>query len=468
MLFNSVEYFVFFSLVFAIYWSISKKVSGQNIFLLIVSYFFYACWDWRFLGLIIFSTLLNYSVAILIEKLEKHSKSLLIFGLIFNLGILFYYKYFNFFIESFLTLFSFFGSTNQFNTLEIILPIGISFYTFQSIAYLVDVYKKKVNSETNLITFSVFIAFFPQLVAGPIERAQNLLAQLKQKKIFEYKMASDGMKLILLGLFEKVVIADNCAAIVNTIYQDYENQSGSNLMLAAVYFSFQIYGDFSGYSHIAIGSAKLLGINLVNNFNYPYLAKNMADFWRRWHISFSNWLKEYIYYPLGGSKFGEFMMIRNLVIVFLLSGLWHGASVNFIIYGFIQAILYITLIYYRKYVKDKLQFLKSDFLLLSILGTFTALTIARVFFRAESFAQAKSYLSILFSESLFTIPTISKGLFLLLVLMMLAEYFQRNRSHLFDLSFIKSVNVRYAIYLVLIFIVFYFKGESQKFIYFQF
>ncbi|WP_306353399.1 MBOAT family O-acyltransferase [Flavobacterium sp. '19STA2R22 D10 B1'] len=440
--------------------------------LLVASYFFYACWDWKFLLLILFSTLFNYSIAQFIAKAHSRKKLILWVGILVNLGLLGYFKYFNFFIESFVSLFKVFGTVMNLHTLQIILPVGISFYTFQGISYIVDVYRQKNVPSHDLMNFSLFITFFPQLVAGPIERTEELLPQIAAKRTFNYDTAVDGMRMIVLGLFEKMVIADNCAQIVDQVYQNYTTESGSTLFFAAVLFSFQIYGDFCGYTHIAIGCAKLLGFDLTKNFNYPYLAKNIADFWRRWHISFSNWLRDYIYFPLGGSKKGNFIQMRNLTIVFVISGIWHGADATFVIYGFIHALLYILYIYYRKWTKNipssSSALLNNLYDWIAIGSTFIILTIARVFFRAENYSEAMLYFKTMFTESLFTKPAISKTLILCMFIFLFFEWLQRHKDHLLDLSSIKSKTVRYSIYFAVIFMVFYAAGETQKFIYFQF
>jgi len=470
MLFNSLDFAIFFPLVFIGYWFVfNKKLSVQNLFLLVASYFFYACWDWRFLALLGFSTLINFYLAQLIAYAtqEKKKKALLVTVLLINLLLLGYFKYYGFFTQSFADAFSLFGVHFNVTSYSIILPLGISFYTFQNISYLVDVYRGKTAPSHNLLSFALFIAFFPQLIAGPIERTGHLMPQITERRVFVYKYAVNGMRLILLGLFEKMVIADNCAGIVNTVYNNFESHSGSTLFFAAVVYSFQIYGDFSGYSHIAIGCAALLGFHLFHNFNYPYLAKNIADFWRRWHISFSAWLRDYIYFPLGGSKKGNFVQMRNLTIVFVVSGIWHGANRTFIIYGFIHALLYILFVYYRRWIDNgERSTAIGDFA--AMCGTFVALTLARVFFRAESVGDALHYFERIFSASLFTKPDMSRLFILLLFVFLFLEWLQREKKHLLDLSFIKQAYIRYSIYLTIFFMILYYSGQSQTFIYFQF
>lgn len=473
MLFNSLDYALFLPIVFILYWFLfHKNLKIQNVFLLLASYFFYACWSSKFLGLIILSTLINYFFALLISKAKHRSKLYLSIGIVLNLVILGYFKYFNFFIDNLIALFRLFGTELNLHPLQIILPIGISFYTFQGISYLTDIYRKQTEACKDYLSFSIFITFFPQLVAGPIERASNLLPQITSKRIFNPKQAIVGLKLIALGLFEKIVIADNCAVYVNSIFENYEHESGSTLFFGAVLFSFQIYGDFCGYSHIAIGSAKLFGFNLTKNFNYPYLAQNIADFWRRWHISFSYWLRDYIYSPLGGNKKGEYKKIRNLTIVFLISGIWHGADWTFVIYGGIHALLYILFIYYRKWTKN-LSFLNSNpikslYDFLAIITTFLLLTLARIFFRADNLEDALGYFKQLSVSSLFEKPDVSRLFIALLFGFLFLEWIQRDKEHLLDLNNIKSKTIRYSIYFIILFLIFFNVGNNQSFIYFQF
>jgi len=469
MLFNSLDFALFFPIVFIGYWFIfNKNLNVQNAFLLIASCFFYACWDWRFLFLLAFSILSNYFFADKIDKevRPRSRKLLLIAIIIINAGLLCYFKYCNFFIESFQDAFFLFNIKLNFSILHIILPLGISFYTFQNLSYVTDVYRKHTSAVKQLLPYSLYVSFFPTILSGPIERANHLIPQIIAIRKFNYTLAVNGMRMVLLGLFEKVVIGDSCAVIVNSIYADFESQSGSTLFCTAILYSFQIYGDFSGYSHIAIGCAALLGFHLRDNFNYPYLAKNIADFWRRWHISFSGWLRDYIYFPLGGSKKGALIRIRNLFIVFVFSGLWHGANFTFIIYGGIHAILFVIHIYFSKWGGSAKSYAVRS--ILSIFATFTVLALARVFFRAPSVAVALKYFHIIFSASLFTKPSVSRLILVLLFFYMMLEWFQKDKKHLLDISFIKQKYIRYSIYLVMLFCVFYFSGQSQSFVYFKF
>ena len=354
MLFNTVDFAVFLPIVLLLYWSVFKNsLRLQNIFIVLVSYFFYACWDWRFLGLIFLSSLVDYTIGLQFNKplSQKYKKYLLGFSVLFNLGLLFTFKYFNFFIDTFTSVFSFFGTQMQPTSISIILPVGISFYTFQTLSYTIDLYKEKITPTKNIVAFFAFVSFFPQLVAGPIERASRLLPQFTKKRKFEYSKQVDGLRLILGGLFKKMVIADNCALLANQIFESYPTQSGSTLFAGAVFFAFQIYGDFSGYSDIAIGSSRLLGFDLMKNFNFPYLSQNMSEFWKRWHISLSSWFRDYVYIPLGGSRVSNGRLVLNIVIVFLVSGLWHGANLTFVFWGGIHALFVIPVIVLHKKYK---------------------------------------------------------------------------------------------------------------------
>lgn len=469
MLFNTVDFGIFLPLVLFMYWILfSKKLVLQNIFIVVVSYLFYAFWDWRFLGLIMISSLIDYYVGQQLVKTDVKSKKkwLLFFSLSVNLGMLCYFKYANFFIEAFQDTFRIFGTNFNEHSLNIILPVGISFYTFQTLSYTIDVYRNRIAPTNNIVAFFAFVSFFSQLVAGPIERAKNLLPQFEKERVFNYAKSVDGLRLILLGLFKKMVIADNCAIIVNDLFASYADHSGSTLLFGAVFFAFQIYGDFSGYSDIAIGTARLLGFDLMKNFNFPYLSRNLSEFWRRWHISLSTWFRDYVYIPLGGSKTSKLKQIRNIFIVFLVSGFWHGANYTFIAWGAFHALLFIPLI-----LRKKNQILEHKFNLNTILNiavTFFLVVIGWVFFRAETMSHAIAYLEIVFSKSLFTVPRVTRLGTLLLFLYIIAEWVQRNRNHLLDISYVKSKAVRYSIYYVLILVILYFAGVTEPFIYFQF
>ena len=363
MLFNSIDFAIFLPIVFVLYWFVvNKRLKLQNLLIVVASYVFYGWWDWRFLSLILFSTLVDYTVGLQLSKQDNQSKRklLLLTSILVNVGFLGFFKYYNFFLDNFISAFSFFGADIKPNSLNIILPVGISFYTFQTLSYTIDVFKRKMEPTKDFIAFAAFVSFFPQLVAGPIERATNLLPQFYRKRNFEYSTAVNGMRQILWGLFKKIVIADNCAIYANDIFSNYGDYSGSTLLLGAIFFAFQIYGDFSGYSDIAIGTARLFGFDLMRNFAYPYFSRDIAEFWRRWHISLSSWFKDYVYIPLGGSRGGTWMKVRNTFIIFVVSGFWHGANWTFIIWGALNAIYFLPLMLMNKNRRTQTMWQKVD------------------------------------------------------------------------------------------------------------
>jgi len=423
MLFNSIDFAIFLPIVFILYWFVANKnLKLQNLLIVISSYVFYGWWDWRFLSLILFSTIVDFLVGLMLSKEENETKrkALLWTSILVNLGFLGFFKYYNFFIENFTTAFSFFGNEIQPNSLNIILPVGISFYTFQTLSYSIDVYRKKLEPTKDFIAFSAFVSFFPQLVAGPIERATNLLPQFYKKRTFNYSKAVDGMRQILWGLFKKVVIADTCAESANAIFNNSDNFSGSTLVLGALYFTFQIYGDFSGYSDIAIGTSRLFGFDLKRNFAFPYFSRDIAEFWRRWHISLSTWFRDYLYIPLGGSRGGKWMNIRNIFIIFIVSGFWHGANWTFIVWGGLNALYFLPLLIFNKnrqhldiVAKGKnLPTFKEFF---QILITFGLTVFAWIFFRAENIGHAFNYISEIFSTSLISMPGFKNPITIFLV-----------------------------------------------------
>jgi len=392
-----------------------------------------------------------------------------------NLGFLGIFKYYNFFIDSFLGLISNFGFKMNPYTLNIILPVGISFYTFHGLSYVIDIYKDRIKAEKNFIDYSVFVSFFPLLVAGPIERATHLLPQIQKKRTFDYAIAIDGLRQILWGLFKKVVIADQCATYANQIFNNSADQSGSNLVLGALFFAFQIYGDFSGYSDIAIGTARLFGIDLLKNFAFPYFSRDIAEFWRRWHISLSTWFRDYLYIPLGGSKGGTWIKVRNTFIIFLVSGFWHGANWTFLIWGFLNALYIMPSIIFNTHRKNLDTVAQGKLLpnfkeLFLMMLTFSLTVFAWIFFRAQNVTHALSYISGIFTKSLFTMPTVTPlVLFALIGLFIIIEWIGRQNQYAiahFGLSWPKPL--RWSFYYLIIAAIFYFNGVEQQFIYFQF
>ncbi len=482
MLFNSFNFLIFLPIVFISYWFLCRKSNkAQNILLLCASYFFYGMWDWRFLFLIIASTLVDFIVGkqLFLSQQQKNRKQWLWISIIFNLGILAYFKYVNFFIDSWIDFITLIGYTNtDYWSLNILLPVGISFYTFQTMSYTLDIYHRKLQPSKSFLEFATFVSFFPQLVAGPIEQASQLLPQLHQKRQFSYQQAKEGLQLILWGFFKKVAIADSIAFIVDDIFAHYTSHSASTLCLGAFLFSFQIYGDFSGYSDIAIGTAKLFGIELSSNFKFPYFSKNIREFWQRWHISLSNWFKYYVYIPLGGSKNNQITTLRNILIVFLVSGLWHGANWTFVVWGLLHFLLYIPSIFSIKKQVHHTKTYKNIWLrslkeYSQILITFISITIAWIFFRAPSITEAFGY--ILQAITHLEIETYQHPMgyrmidyFVVLVVFISYEYHIRKDERApFEFS---SPYARFIAYTLVIFglLLFYEDHVDRSFIYFQF
>ena len=525
MLFNSLEFAFFLPIVFLLYWFLTPSGTNgpryslfhywhvsehtalniQNAFVLIASYVFYGWWDWRFLLLIAFTSFCSWGSGLLIGKSvssvqsvdgHKKAKFWMIANIVLNLGILFTFKYYNFFIEEFCQLFPSLEGRSG-GVISLILPVGISFYTFQALSYSIDVYRQKIEPTKDIIAFFAFIAFFPQLVAGPIERATNLLPQFLQNRKFSYDQATDGMRQILWGLFKKIVVADNCATYVDQVWATYDTQTGSTLLLAAILFTFQIYGDFSGYSDIAIGTAKLFGIKLMRNFNNPYFSRDIAEFWRRWHISLTTWFRDYVYIPLGGSRpeipaniqnpdrYKKLIIIRNTFVIFLLSGFWHGANWTFIAWGAYHALLFLPLILLGKNRKYTNQVAEGRLLPTwkecgQILLTFALVVLGWIIFRATGMPSLFHYLEGMCDASIFTIPWLMNRdfyipLFLCIAVMLLIEWFQRNKQHGLDFSKSnkKSFHLfRIVLYVILTFLIEYYFCLSiehpSAFIYFQF
>ncbi len=478
MLFNSIEFAIFLPLVFVAYWFLTNRnLQIQNFLILAVSYLFYGWWDWRFLSLIFFSSVIDYTVGIQLARQEKESarKALLAISLVVNLGLLVFFKYYNFFLDSFVESFSALGIQVHASTMQIILPVGISFYTFQTLSYSIDVYRRKLEPCRDLISFFAYVSFFPQLVAGPIERASNLLPQFYTFRKFNYAHASDGMRQILWGMFKKVVIADNCAIFVNTIFDNPQDYSGSTLLVASFLFAFQIYGDFSGYSDIAIGTARVLGFNLMRNFAYPYFSRDIAEFWRRWHISLSTWFRDYLYIPLGGSRGGRWQQIRNTFAIFVVSGFWHGANWTFMFWGFLNALYFLPLLLLKQNRKNlgiaaEGRLIPSFLEVYQILTTFLLTVLAWIFFRAASMGQAFYILGKIFSPTILVRPEygLNVPLFISIALLLLIEWVQREKLHPLQIEKVAPV-WRWTAYLAMInFIAYNGNFVKQQFIYFQF
>ena len=489
MLFNSVRFIFFLSVVFVLYWFVFRTRRRQNFLIVVASYFFYACWDWRFLILIAFTSLCSFVCGLLITHNEgKRSvqKMLSLTNIVINLLILCIFKYYNFFAENLSELFASIGFHLDMVTLDIILPVGISFYTFQALSYTIDVYQRNIKSTSDIVEFFAYISFFPQLVAGPIERATNLLPQFQRDRQFDYEKAVDGLRQMLWGFVKKMIIADNCASCVDLIWSQYNNEPGLILLLGAFLFTFQIYCDFSGYSDIAIGCARLFGFSLIQNFAFPYFSRNISEFWRRWHISLMTWFRDYIYFPLGGSRCSQWKVIRNTVIVFGVSGLWHGANWTFIAWGLYHACLIALSILLGKNIKYKEiiaagKILPSVRELFQVLTTFVLVMVGWVIFRSETLTDAVSYLVLMFSSSLLDWHTAALQLGKLdgidvalpaIALLMVIEWLGRDRRHALQFrndSFIaKNMVFRYFVYIVLIMSLVGLGGSQSEFIYFQF
>ncbi|NVN19317.1 MBOAT family protein [Muricauda sp. HICW] len=475
MIFNSVVFLIFLPAAFGLYWLISKKsLKFQNIYLLAISYFFYGCWDWRFLFLISFSSLIDYQIGKSIPKAKsKKSKKILVgISLLMNLGLLGFFKYFNFFIESFTDLFNLVGFKADYVTLHIILPVGISFYTFQTLSYTIDVYREKIEPSKSWIQFFAYVSFFPQLVAGPIERATNLLPQFQKKRTFSYDKAADGMRQMLWGFFKKVVVADNCAVFVDAAFDNPGASSSGELFIGMLFFAFQLYGDFAGYSDIAIGSARLFGFDLKQNFAYPYFARDIAEFYRRWHMSLTNWFKDYLYFPLGGSRVSLNKNIRNVFIIYLVSGFWHGANWTFIFWGFLNALYYVPLMLFKRNRKN-LEIVAANSYLPSlregyaILETFIVTCFIRVFFRANTIEDAFLYIKRIFMFEGNSFDNLDKVSVLVIVFMLMVEWLNRKKEHGLSIAN-QPVLLRWGTYFLIFGFILFFGKASDAFIYFQF
>jgi alginate O-acetyltransferase complex protein AlgI len=482
MLFNSIDFAVFLPVVFFLYWfAAHRNLKLQNVLIVVASYVFYGWWDWRFLSLILFSTGVDYAVGMKLghEAHPTKRKVLLWISILVNLGFLGVFKYYNFFVDNFIAAFSLFGTEFQAYSLDVILPVGISFYTFQTLSYSIDVYRRKLDPTRDFIAFSAFVSFFPQLVAGPIERATNLLPQFYARRSFDYASAVDGVRQILWGLFKKIVIADNCAVYANMIFDNSTEYGGSTLVLGVLFFTFQIYGDFSGYSDIAIGTSRLFGFRLMRNFAFPYFSRDIAEFWRRWHISLSSWFRDYLYIPLGGSRGGMWMKVRNTFAIFLVSGFWHGANWTFLVWGALNALYFLPLLLAKKN-RSHLETIAQGKLLpgsrelLYMLVTFGLTVLAWIFFRAENIGHAMEYISQILSPTLLEFPRfegMNKALQtgILVLFFVLVEWMGREQQYAIErLGLTWKRPLRYAMYYAIVIAIFWFKGDEQQFIYFQF
>jgi len=483
MIFNSIDFAVFLIVVFAFYWFVFKKTARlQNIWLLFSSMFFYGWADYRFLGLLLISILVNYFLGIKITdtKKEINKKRFLWLGLIFNIGILGFFKYFNFFYESFVNFVNLFNGDMEFSPLKILLPLGVSFFTFQMLGYIIDVYKEEIEPSRDILGFSVYVSYFPKLLAGPIERAQKFLPQIKERRSFNPALATDGLRQILWGLFVKMVISNNCAVYANYIFSDYSEVNGSTLLLGTIFYSFEIYGDFSGYSNIAIGVSKLFGINLMTNFATPFFSTNVSDFWKKWHISLTSWMMDYVNTPLSFSlrKLKKAGLLISIVCTFLLVGFWHGADWKYIFYGFLYGLYFIPLLFFktsnRTSIVAKGQLLPSLKEVVQMVGLFMLVSLTSVFFRADSINDAFGYLSGIFTPDLFSVPQFqSRGMALVImafvVLFVIIEWITREKNHPFvDWETKHGVIFRWAVYYTIVLLIFVFAGQEQQFIYFQF
>lgn len=482
MLFNSVDFAVFLPLVFILYWTVfNRSIRIQNGFLLVSSMVFYGWWDWRYLGLVFFNAAIDFIVG---RKLQRSSipanrKALLAISMVANLGMLGFFKYYNFFIGSFNDAFTLLGQPLEMRTLSLVLPVGISFYTFQTMSYTIDIYRKQLNATNDPISFAAYVLFFPQLVAGPIERATRFLPQFFTPRRFNIDKARDGVRQILWGLFKKVVIADNCAEYVNIVFADPSNMTGATLALGTLFFAFQIYGDFSGYSDIAIGAGRLLGFDLMRNFNYPYFARDIAEFWKRWHISLSTWFRDYLYIPLGGSRGTKAMFVRNSMIVFAVSGFWHGASWNFIIWGVLNGLYFVPLALLGDRKKNSKaiapgRWLPSLHEFRGMLTTFLITCIAWVAFRAVDLTDTLTVYRKFLSSSMLELPQLFNPklvatCLLSVGIMFLLEWMNRDRQYGLQFAGQLSKPMRFAVYYGVIALIVVFAPMSEgEFIYFQF
>ena len=485
MLFNSLAFAIFLPIVFFLYWFVfNKNLRWQNFLLLFASYIFYGSWNWQFTFLLAFSTFLDYytGLKIFYANQQKSKKAWLILSVGINLGFLGFFKYYNFFVDSFAETLQSFGFQPHIETLNIILPVGISFYTFHGLSYVFDIYNGRIKPTTNWVNYTLFVSFFPLLVAGPIERATHLLPQVEKPRHFNYERAADGLRQILWGLIKKIIIADSCAGYANLVFNNYQHYSGASLVMGALMFAFQIYGDFSGYSDMALGTARLFGFELLQNFRFPYFSRDIAEFWRRWHISLSSWFKDYLYFPLGGSKGGNWMRVRNTFIIFLVSGFWHGANWTFIMWGFLNALFIMPSIIFKTN-RNNLEVVASGKLFpslkeaFSIIITFSLTVLAWIFFRSNTLLQAFEYIKGIFTKALLKMPdgdTYSKNMLVFIAIFMLIEWLGRENKYAIENihRVLRNKLLRWFVYFVFSITIFKFisdaTGKANEFIYFQF
>ena len=480
MLFNSLEFLIFLPIVFLLYWFVFRGRRWQNLLVVVASYVFYGWWDWRFLLLIALTSLCSFGSGLLLEHYEgqrRKQKAVSAANIVLNLGILGVFKYYNFFIENLNALCGTIGWHLDWATMNIILPVGISFYTFQALSYTIDVYQKKLPATHDIVEFFAYISFFPQLVAGPIERATNLLPQFQRQRHFDYAKAVDGMRQMLWGFLKKMVVADNCATVVNDYYGQYSELPGATLLLLGILFTIQVYCDFSGYSDIAIGCARLFGFNLMRNFNTPFFSRSVPEFWRRWHISLTSWFRDYVFFPLGGSRCSRWKTIRNVYIVWGISGLWHGANWTFVCWGLIHATLlvaYTLLGINTKYNHEVAygRYLPSIKETLQMALTFLLFAVSMIIFRAENMTQAVGYLTAMVTNQFFDATMLQGKQPLCFALLLLSvEWLQRDKQHALQFTDIKPFKyrfVRWSVYYVILLVIFKYAGSSQTFVYFQF
>ncbi|WP_271783558.1 MBOAT family O-acyltransferase [Aquimarina algiphila] len=481
MVFNSLDFVVFIIPVFLLYWLVfSKSNIYQNLFLLAVSIFFYAWADWRFLILLLGSTLINYYLGLKIYRTpEDRKKSIFLYiGLVFNVGLLLYFKYFNFFYEGFYEILNVFGSTSTYNSLVILLPLGISFFTFQTLGYLIDVYNEEIEPSENLLDFSLFVTFFPKILSGPIERASSLLPQIKEKRVISYEVSVDGLRQILWGLFAKIVVAENCALIANPIFNNYENESGSTLLLGTFFYAIQLYADFSGYSNMAIGVSKLFGIQLMRNFSTPFFSTNISDFWRKWHMSLTTWMMDYVFTPLSFTlrRHQKKGLIISIITTFVLVGFWHGANWTFVVYGLLHGIYFIPLVFSGKMntseIVAKGKLLPSLKEVFKMILLFVLIMLTDVFFRVESVSVGFEYLKRIFSLSIIDLPSVLFSSTTLITsaligFFILVEWVNREKKHDFEIGNY-NIYLRWISYIFIFVLILIFGKSAETFIYFQF